>query len=158
MSQQSRSIAMLSSVLLLLEGRGILFALLVVPRVRSFFAYCVMLCTHRECATVVWTKDNPTPWNDVKPNENIKLLSVNQQFDKRQVRSPHSPPVRSLILLQLGAQKVISKSHVISHSGITQAWVLIALCTYHKQFDALAMPPLACSARDNWPAHARDRV
>ncbi|OCH95866.1 hypothetical protein OBBRIDRAFT_830467 [Obba rivulosa] len=32
--------------------------------------------------TVVWTRDNPQPWNDVKPNENTKLLSVNQQFEK----------------------------------------------------------------------------
>ncbi|KAI0773785.1 hypothetical protein C8Q74DRAFT_1200796 [Fomes fomentarius] len=37
--------------------------------------------------TVVWTKDNPTPWNDVKPDENTKLLTVNQQFDKRYVDS-----------------------------------------------------------------------
>ncbi|CCM04030.1 uncharacterized protein FIBRA_06187 [Fibroporia radiculosa] len=32
--------------------------------------------------TVVWTKENPTPWNDVKQNENIKLLAVNHQFEK----------------------------------------------------------------------------
>ncbi|KAI0698868.1 hypothetical protein BC835DRAFT_1333002 [Cytidiella melzeri] len=31
---------------------------------------------------VVWTKDNPTPWNDIKPNEGTKLLTVNQTFDK----------------------------------------------------------------------------
>ncbi|KAH9943008.1 uncharacterized protein BXZ73DRAFT_97074 [Epithele typhae] len=32
--------------------------------------------------SIVWTKENPTPWNDVKPNETTKLLTVNQHFDK----------------------------------------------------------------------------
>ncbi|THH33738.1 hypothetical protein EUX98_g479 [Antrodiella citrinella] len=32
--------------------------------------------------TVVWTKDNPTPWNDIKPNEGTKILTVNQHFEK----------------------------------------------------------------------------
>ncbi len=32
---------------------------------------------------VIWTKSNPQPWNHVKPNENIKLMAVNQKFDKR---------------------------------------------------------------------------
>ncbi|KZT13109.1 uncharacterized protein LAESUDRAFT_669430 [Laetiporus sulphureus 93-53] len=32
--------------------------------------------------TVVWTKENPTPWNDIQPNEGTKLLTVNQHFDK----------------------------------------------------------------------------
>ncbi|KAF9057500.1 hypothetical protein BJ165DRAFT_1420902 [Panaeolus papilionaceus] len=31
---------------------------------------------------VVWTKANPTPWNTVKPDENTKLMSVNQKFEK----------------------------------------------------------------------------
>ena len=36
---------------------------------------------------VVWTKENPTPWNDIKPNEGTKMLTVNQHFDKRYVPS-----------------------------------------------------------------------
>lgn len=31
---------------------------------------------------VVWTKNNPTPWNTVGQNENLKMLSVNQKFEK----------------------------------------------------------------------------
>ncbi|KLO16374.1 hypothetical protein SCHPADRAFT_869922 [Schizopora paradoxa] len=31
---------------------------------------------------VVWTKNNPEPWNSVKPGENTKLMAVNQKFDK----------------------------------------------------------------------------
>ncbi|RPD62042.1 hypothetical protein L226DRAFT_613372 [Lentinus tigrinus ALCF2SS1-7] len=31
---------------------------------------------------VVWTKENPTPWNDIKPDEGTKLLTVNQHFEK----------------------------------------------------------------------------
>ncbi|KAF9535039.1 hypothetical protein CPB83DRAFT_755050 [Crepidotus variabilis] len=31
---------------------------------------------------VVWTKTNPTPWNTVKPDENTKLMSVNQKFER----------------------------------------------------------------------------
>ena len=34
---------------------------------------------------VIWTKENPTPWNDIKPNEGTKLLTVNQHFDKSYV-------------------------------------------------------------------------
>ncbi|KAF9821042.1 hypothetical protein IEO21_01019 [Rhodonia placenta] len=32
--------------------------------------------------TVVWTKENPTPWNEIKPNEGTKMLTVNQHFEK----------------------------------------------------------------------------
>ncbi|KIM67746.1 hypothetical protein SCLCIDRAFT_20769 [Scleroderma citrinum Foug A] len=32
--------------------------------------------------TIVWTKNNPTPWNDVKPDENIKMVDVNNRFSK----------------------------------------------------------------------------
>jgi len=34
---------------------------------------------------VVWTKKNPTPWNTIQPNENTKLLTVNQKFEKEYV-------------------------------------------------------------------------
>ena len=40
-------------------------------------------CLHE----VIWTKDNPTPWNDIKPNEGTKLLTVNQHFDKSYVNA-----------------------------------------------------------------------
>ncbi|KAF9482005.1 hypothetical protein BDN70DRAFT_875637 [Pholiota conissans] len=32
--------------------------------------------------TIVWSKNNPTPWNTIKPDEGTKMLSVNQKFDK----------------------------------------------------------------------------
>ncbi|KAL4075684.1 hypothetical protein J3A83DRAFT_4089212 [Scleroderma citrinum] len=32
--------------------------------------------------TIVWTKNNPTPWNDVKPDENVKMMDVNNRFSK----------------------------------------------------------------------------
>ncbi|KAF9452007.1 hypothetical protein P691DRAFT_697965, partial [Macrolepiota fuliginosa MF-IS2] len=32
---------------------------------------------------VVWTKSNPTPWNNIKPNEGTKMMEVNQKFEKR---------------------------------------------------------------------------
>ncbi|KAI0313453.1 hypothetical protein OF83DRAFT_1175674 [Amylostereum chailletii] len=31
---------------------------------------------------VVWTKSNPTPWNTVQPDENVKMAAVNQEFKK----------------------------------------------------------------------------
>ncbi|KAL0949815.1 hypothetical protein HGRIS_009850 [Hohenbuehelia grisea] len=31
---------------------------------------------------VVWTKNNPTPWNTVQPDQNTKLMAVNQKFEK----------------------------------------------------------------------------
>ncbi|KAF8639730.1 hypothetical protein AX17_000992 [Amanita inopinata Kibby_2008] len=36
--------------------------------------------------SIIWTKSNPTPWNTVKPEENTKMLAVNQKFDKQFVR------------------------------------------------------------------------
>ncbi|KAF8499304.1 hypothetical protein JB92DRAFT_2982464 [Gautieria morchelliformis] len=35
---------------------------------------------------VIWTKNNPTPWNNVGPNENIKLMTGNHKFDKSWTR------------------------------------------------------------------------
>ncbi|GJJ07659.1 hypothetical protein Clacol_010570 [Clathrus columnatus] len=34
---------------------------------------------------IIWTKGNPTPWNSVQQNENIKLMSGNHQFEKSSV-------------------------------------------------------------------------
>ncbi|KIJ19858.1 hypothetical protein PAXINDRAFT_166071 [Paxillus involutus ATCC 200175] len=36
--------------------------------------------------TVVWTKNNPTPWNDVKPDENTKLVDVHGRFSRSWTR------------------------------------------------------------------------
>jgi hypothetical protein len=36
---------------------------------------------------VIWTKDNPTPWNDIKQDENTKLINVNQKFEREYVLS-----------------------------------------------------------------------
>ncbi|KAH0839603.1 Aldo/keto reductase family-domain-containing protein [Lanmaoa asiatica] len=33
--------------------------------------------------SVVWTRGNPTPWNDVKPDENTKMLDPSGKFSKR---------------------------------------------------------------------------
>jgi len=38
-------------------------------------------------AVVIWTKNNPTPWQSVKPDENIKLMSVSHNFEKKWVTS-----------------------------------------------------------------------
>ncbi|GAC93386.1 hypothetical protein PHSY_000951 [Pseudozyma hubeiensis SY62] len=36
---------------------------------------------------VIWDrKNNPTPWNNVEPGTNTKMMSVNQQFDKQYKR------------------------------------------------------------------------
>lgn len=48
--------------------------------------------------TVVWTKENPTPWNDIKPDEGTKLLTVNQHFEKRSVQC-----VRAFVLATASA-------------------------------------------------------
>lgn len=32
---------------------------------------------------VVWTKNNPTPWNTIAPDQGTKLMEVNQKFEKR---------------------------------------------------------------------------
>ncbi|KAG8218325.1 Aldo keto reductase [Butyriboletus roseoflavus] len=33
--------------------------------------------------SVVWTRSNPTPWNDVKPDENTKMLDPSGKFSKK---------------------------------------------------------------------------
>ncbi|RHZ86394.1 hypothetical protein Glove_51g47 [Diversispora epigaea] len=36
---------------------------------------------------VVWDqKNNPTPWNNIQEGTQVKLLAVNQKFDKKYVR------------------------------------------------------------------------
>ena len=61
------------------------------PNGTSMIPRCSWLAfTRRLARAVVWTKDNPTPWNTVKPDENTKLLTVNQHFEKRYVR-PYRP-------------------------------------------------------------------
>ncbi|KAK1217358.1 hypothetical protein PQX77_019993 [Marasmius sp. AFHP31] len=31
--------------------------------------------------TIQWTKDNPQPWNSIKPNQSTKILSVTHEHD-----------------------------------------------------------------------------
>jgi len=35
---------------------------------------------------VVWTKNNPQPWNTIKQDENIKMMTVNQKFERNWTR------------------------------------------------------------------------
>ena len=45
--------------------------------------YCRYLSRLARGPDVIWDrKNNPTPWNNVEPGTNTKLMSVNQQFDK----------------------------------------------------------------------------
>lgn len=74
-------LAMLSSELLLLEGLGIWRDLHEGQPVRLLL-YNRNSCAKQNCCAVVWTKENPTPWNDIKPNEGTKMLTVNQHFEK----------------------------------------------------------------------------
>jgi NADH dehydrogenase (ubiquinone) 1 alpha subcomplex subunit 4 len=39
---------------------------------------------------VIWTKDNPTPWNDIKQDENTKLINVNNKLERECVPFPAS--------------------------------------------------------------------
>ena len=66
----------------MLVVHGILPALRVARMVRSkvtlrFYA------TDLYARAVVWTNSNPTPWNSVKQDENVKMMAVNQKFEKR---------------------------------------------------------------------------
>ena len=36
-----------------------------------------------DLSLVVWTKNNPTPWNTITPDQGTKLIEVNQKFEKR---------------------------------------------------------------------------
>lgn len=40
-------------------------------------------CSPLLSPSVIWTKDNSTPWNSIKPDEGTKIMQVNQKFDKR---------------------------------------------------------------------------
>lgn len=35
---------------------------------------------------VIWSKSNPQPWNSVQQDQNTKLMSVNQKFEKSWTR------------------------------------------------------------------------
>ncbi|KAK7471100.1 hypothetical protein VKT23_002515 [Stygiomarasmius scandens] len=36
--------------------------------------------------TIQWTKKNPTPWNEIQPNQGTKLIQVNQKFEEKWAR------------------------------------------------------------------------
>jgi len=40
---------------------------------------------------VIWSKSNPTPWNDVQQDENTKILSGHHKFEKSWRRGAHEP-------------------------------------------------------------------
>ena len=63
--------------------------------------------------TVVWTKSNPTPWNEVKQDENVKMMSVNQKFDKRSAL---------LLLLCLFVLTVEITSFLPYNLGVLRSW------------------------------------
>ncbi|TDL29804.1 Aldo/keto reductase [Rickenella mellea] len=44
---------------------------------------------------VIWTKSNPQPWNTVKQTDNIKLMAVNQKFDKSALHLDMVMPLNS---------------------------------------------------------------
>ena len=44
---------------------------------------CLSIYRAVQAPSVTWTKENPTPWNRIKQDERVKLLQVNQTFDKK---------------------------------------------------------------------------
>ncbi|KAJ7477106.1 hypothetical protein B0H11DRAFT_1290902 [Mycena galericulata] len=32
--------------------------------------------------SIQWSKKNPEPWNSIRPNEGVKMVQINQKFDK----------------------------------------------------------------------------
>ena len=36
-----------------------------------------------ELIAVIWSKSNPTPWNDIQQEENAKLFNGHHKFEKR---------------------------------------------------------------------------
>ncbi|VDC04073.1 unnamed protein product [Peniophora sp. CBMAI 1063] len=39
---------------------------------------------------VVWTKENPQPWNSVRENDRVKMMAINQDFDQKWTRGRKS--------------------------------------------------------------------
>lgn len=76
-------LAMPSLVVSLWELLGTLAALPVVLQVCSSIPETPVQPAYSR--TVVWTKENPTPWNDIKQNENTKLIQVNSKLEKEYV-------------------------------------------------------------------------
>lgn len=64
-----------------MERPGTWFALPMAHKVGCRNMLCIR-ATDDSHYTVVWTKNNPTPWNTVKPEENTKMMAVNQKFEK----------------------------------------------------------------------------
>ena len=77
-------IATLSLALQSVVLPGTSLDLLVDPMVRrDLGASSIVSQANPSHLPVIWTKNNPTPWNTIKPDENTKLMSVNQKFEKR---------------------------------------------------------------------------
>lgn len=80
--------AMLSLVVLLSVRAGTLRVLLAARKVRECCNYLQQKCLNRPVASVIWTKENPTPWNTIQPDQNTKLLQVNPKLEKKCVLLP----------------------------------------------------------------------
>jgi hypothetical protein len=75
---------MLLLAVLLSVPAGTSRASLAVPLVSPFPCCCIVQPAYNiTFLKVVWTKENPTPWNTVQQDQGTKLLSVNQKFDKQ---------------------------------------------------------------------------
>lgn len=59
------------------------------PHGKQHYALILRILNSCHCV-VIWTKSNPTPWNDVKQDENVKMMAVSQKFEKRYIHSSSS--------------------------------------------------------------------
>lgn len=116
--------AMSLSVVSLLELRGILSVWRLGPQVRCVALLGGTVLTLGVVRSVVWTKNNPTPWNTIKPEEGTKILSINQKFEKRCARAVFSCCAPCSLYLSLFIQLVSrqalrdSAASFLSHSHI----------------------------------------
>ncbi|KAL1741904.1 hypothetical protein HDZ31DRAFT_66482 [Schizophyllum fasciatum] len=60
---------------------------IIIGTVGGLAALSIVRAVH--APSVQWTKDNPTPWNRIKQDEGVKLLQVNQTFDKKWKRDEY---------------------------------------------------------------------
>ena len=56
---------------------------------------------------VIWTKNNPTPWNSVGQNDNIKLMSGSHKFEKRFVQGHVQSFNAALTFSQLDSRQTL---------------------------------------------------
>lgn len=122
----------LLSAELLPVHHGIPTTLLWDPQVRPNVIFLVVILANNLRLIVQWTKRNPTPWNDIKADEGVKLVQINHKFDKAWVLLfISSLYCTDLLPLPDGSGKLCDPFNLRASSFYSDPFIIPFIVVYH---------------------------